>query len=109
MNTFSPINCTSLLEARAAAWRGERLTFPQAEIASVNCSGLLPFILEKATENIRRWAIRLVALPDVDECIRLAGVLMNHPGEEAVDAIRGMDSATYFSVVQFLPTCDSRN
>jgi hypothetical protein len=48
-------------------------------------------------------------LPDVEECIRLAGILINHPGPEAVDAINSMDTATYLTVVQFLPTCDSRN
>ena len=107
--TFEAVHCRSILAARAAWWHGTLLPVDQADVISINTTGLLPFLLEGALENVRRWGIRFVALPNADECIRLAGILINHPGQEAVDAINGMDNATYLTVRLFLPGCDSRN
>jgi hypothetical protein len=106
--TFTPIHCEGLLKARAAAWRGEYLVFDFACVESVNSTGLLPFILEDATENVRKWAIRLVPFAPVDECIRLAGRIMNHP-EEGAQICNSIDLETYCTMRLFLATFDGRN
>jgi hypothetical protein len=101
------------LEARAALPKGILVPFLQSDLASVDTSGLLPFLLEGAIENVRRWGIRFQTLPCIGEIIALASAL-SQPGPKAAKAFKqamdaGMDNATYLTVVQFLPTNHSRN
>lgn len=106
--TFQPIRCTGLLAARAAAWRGEYLVFDHTCLESLSCTGLLPFILEDATENVRKWGIRFIPFTDVDECIRLAGKIMNY-SEEGARICNTIDIETFYTVRNFLTSFDGRN
>jgi hypothetical protein len=105
---FEPIHCEGLLSARAAAWRGEIVNFPRSDLVSVNTSGLYPYLVEEAIENIRRWAIRLVPFTPVEECIKLAAQILIHP-EEGAAICNSIDSETYCTMRLFFPAADDRN